>query len=85
MVASLALPQQAQLHQVLSGPAPDGGLWNGPKVAQWMSEITGQEISRQRGWEYLKQMEYSLKVPRPQHREVSLDEQIEWKKNLVGN
>ena len=77
--------QQAQLHQVLSGPAPDGGLWNGPKVAQWMSEITGQEISRQRGWEYLKQMEYSLKVPRPQHREVSLDEQIEWKKNLVGN
>ncbi|MDJ0719965.1 MAG: IS630 family transposase [Prochloraceae cyanobacterium] len=37
--------QQAQLHQVLSGPAPDGGLWNGPKVAQWMSEITGQEIS----------------------------------------
>ena len=75
--------QQAQLHQVLCGPAPDGGLWNGPKVAEWMSEITGQNISRHRGWEDLKQMEYTLKVPRPQHREVSLSEQLEWKKNFV--
>ena len=77
--------QQAQLHQILSEPAPDGGLWNGPKVAEWMSEITGQEITRQRGWEYLKQMEYTLKVPRPQHREVCLEEQSEWKKNSVCN
>ncbi len=25
--------QQAQLHQVLTASAPDGGLWNGRKVA----------------------------------------------------
>jgi hypothetical protein len=48
-----------------------------------MSEITGQQISRHRGWEYLKQMEYSLRVPRPQHREISLEEQLEWKKNFA--
>ena len=64
--------QQAQLHQVLTNPASDGGLWNGRKVAEWMSEITGKKVSRMRGWEYLKQMEYSLKVPRPEHQEISL-------------
>ena len=75
--------QQAQLHQVLSAPAESGGLWNGRKVAEWMSEITGQKVSRHRGWEYLKQMQYSLRVPRPQHREVSIEEQLEWKKNSI--
>ena len=73
--------QQAQLHQVLASPASDGGLWNGRKVAEWMSEITGKKVSRMRGWEYLKQMEYSLKVPRPEHQEISLQEQQNWKKN----
>lgn len=73
--------QQAQLHQVLTSPAPDGGLWNGRKVAEWMSEIAGKKVSRMRGWEYLKQMEYSLKVPRPEHQEISLQEQQDWKKN----
>jgi transposase len=75
--------QQAQLHQVLTSPAPDGGLWNGRKVAEWMSEIAGKKVSRMRGWEYLKQMEYTLKVPRPEHREISLQEQQDWKKNSV--
>ena len=75
--------QQAQLHQVLATPPADGGLWNGRKVAEYMSQITGKEISRVRGWEYLKQMEYTLKVPRPQHIEVSLAEQLEWKKNSL--
>ena len=73
--------QQAQLHQVLTNPAPDGGLWNGRKVAEWMSEVTGKKVTRMRGWEYLKQMEYTLKVPRPEHNEISLAEQRDWKKN----
>lgn len=73
--------QQAQLHQVLTNPAPDGGLWNGRKVAEWMSEVTGKKVTRMRGWEYLKQMEYTLKVPRPEHDEISLAEQQDWKKN----
>jgi hypothetical protein len=60
-------------------------LWNGRKVAEWMSEVTGKKVSRMRGWEYLKQMEYTLKVPRAQHQESSWSEQQEWKKNLVEN
>lgn len=75
--------QQAQLHQVLTSAAPDGGLWNGRKVAEWTPQVTGKEVSRMRGWEYLKQMEYTLRVPRPEHQEISIQEQQDWKKNLV--
>jgi hypothetical protein len=37
-------------------------------VADWLSEITGRRISRYRGWEYLQQMTFRLRVPRPEHR-----------------
>jgi transposase len=73
--------EQAQLWSALSGLAPDGGLWNGRKVADWLSELTGKEISRHRGWEILKQMGYRLRVPRPEHRQGDEVEKQEWKKN----
>lgn len=75
--------QQAQLWQVLSEKAPDGGLWNGRKVADWLSELTGKSISRHRGWEYLKQMTFRLRVPRPEHGEADPIEQENWKKNSI--
>jgi hypothetical protein len=52
---------QAHLWQALQGKAPDGGLWNGRKVADWLSEVTGTTISRQRGWEILRQMTFRLR------------------------
>lgn len=60
----------------------DGGLWNGRKVAEYLSELIGQPISRQQGWEYLKQMRMRLRVPRPAHCEADGDEQEAWKKKL---
>lgn len=48
--------EQAQLWQVLQEKAPDGGLWNGRKVADWLTSVTGRQVSRQRGWEILRQM-----------------------------
>lgn len=74
--------QQANLWQALKGPAADGGLWNGRKVAEYLSELIGQPISRQQGWEYLLQMRMRLRVPRPQHQEADSDEQEAWKKKL---
>lgn len=74
--------QQAQLWQVLSELAPDGGLWNGRKVADWLSELTGVRISRQRGWEYLQQMTFRLRVTRPENGNADPIEQEEWKKKL---
>ena len=45
---------QAQLWQLLHQPAPDGGLWNSRKLADWLSDKIGRQVSRQRGWEYLQ-------------------------------
>lgn len=73
--------EQAQLWQVLQSNAPDGGLWNGRKVADWLTSVTGRQISRQRGWEILRQMTFRLRVPRPSHTESDLIEQEAWKKN----
>ena len=75
--------EQAQLWQVLSQPAPDGGLWNGRKVADWLCQLTGKKISRHRGWEILKSMSYRLRVPRPEHRQGNELEQQEWKKKFL--
>ena len=72
---------QAQLWQALQSNASDGGFWNGRKVADWLSEVTGTKISRYRGWEILRQMTFRLRVPRPSHSESNHLEQQAWKKN----
>ncbi len=73
--------EQARLWQVLQDNAPDGGLWNGRKVADWLSEVTQTKVSRQRGWEILPQMTFRLRVPRPCHTKSDFFEQSAWKKN----
>jgi len=37
---------QAHLWQLVQQPAPDGGLWNSRKVADWLSEKMGFPVSR---------------------------------------
>lgn len=49
-------------------------------VADYLSELLGVRISRQQGWEYLKQMEWRLRVPRPVHQDADQEMQEEWKK-----
>lgn len=71
---------QAHLLQALQGIAPGGGKWNGPKVAYRMSQLLGRAVAPQRGWEYLRAMEYRLKVPRPAHVEAEEVAQELWKK-----
>ena len=73
---------QALLFQALSeDEAPDGGQWNGRKVADWLSERLGRPVHRQRGWELLRQLEFTLRQPRPEHVEAATaQEQREWEK-----
>jgi transposase len=52
----LAEEQQRDLCQALQKPAPDGGVWTGPKVARWIAARTGKRVHRQRGWEYLRRL-----------------------------
>lgn len=73
--------QQAQLWQLLQDPPADGDLWDGPKVAQWMSGVLGRPIHPQRGWEYLKSLEMRRRRPRPAHVDSDIEVQMAWKKN----
>lgn len=72
--------QQAQLWQLLNQQPADGDLWDGAKVAQWMSQILERLIHPQRGWDYLRLMEMRLRRPRPEHQESNPVEQKAWKK-----
>ncbi len=53
----LTAAQQKELSDALQGPAPDGGRWSGPKVADWIAKKTGRDyVWPQRGWDYLKRL-----------------------------
>ena len=63
--ALLSPEQQEQLRECLKTPPDDGGVWTGPKVAQWIAQQTGREQGwPQRGWEYLKRLGFSWQRPR---------------------
>lgn len=80
---SLLTPEQLNdLDRRLQQPPDDGGLWNGPKVAQVIAQISGlPKVWPQRGWDYLNRLEQSLQIPRPRHRQGNPDEQSAFKKN----
>jgi Winged helix-turn helix len=40
-------------------------MWNGRKVTDYLSEMLDRHISRKQGWDYLKQLGWRLRVPRP--------------------
>ena len=46
---------------------PDGGLWTGRLVAQWICGLLGRLVSPRRGVEYLRRLGFTRQVPRPRH------------------
>jgi transposase len=76
----LSAQLQAQLIAALEEPPPDGGLWTGRKVAQWILARTGRKVHPQRGWEYLKRLGGSLRVLRPRHAKADAAAQEAFKK-----
>lgn len=79
--ALLSLEHQAELMQDLMGPSPDGGLWNGHKVARWITDKTGCEVPYNRGWIYMRDLGLTSQTPRPRHRDADKIKQEEFKKN----
>jgi transposase len=77
----LSAAQQADLRQALTGLAPDGGQWSGPKVALWLSDRVGRRVPPQRGWVYLRLLGFRPLVPRPRHVKADADAQAAFKKN----
>lgn len=78
----LSAEQQADLGEALRGAAPDGGPWNGPKVAAWIAARTGREaVHHQRGWDYLRRLGFTAQTPRPRHRKAEAEAQATFKKS----
>ena len=66
---------------VLKETPPGGGLWTGPKVAQWMTVKLNRPVSPQRAWDYLQRLRMSKQTPRPRHTRASAEDQEDFKKN----
>jgi transposase len=80
--ALLSSGQREELQEALKKPPPDGGMWNSRKVGEWIERRIGRDLNnkKQRGWEYLKRMGQSPKVPRPHHAKADEREQEAFKK-----
>jgi len=76
----LTAEQQQRLATALDGPAPDGGLWTGPKVAQWIAAETGRATHPQLGWRYLVRLGLRPLRPRPRHTQADPEAQAAFPK-----
>ena len=72
--------QLQQLKAALQSPPQDGGDWTGPKVAQWIESVTGQQVWPQRGWDYLKRCGYNLWRSSPRPTQPAIGGQSKWTK-----
>jgi transposase len=81
--ALLSTEQREELIEALKKPPPDGGMWNSRKVGEWIERTIGRELNnkKQRGWEYLKRMNQSPKVPRPHHAKADEHQREAFKKD----
>lgn len=78
----LSLDQKEELFKALMQRAPDGGLWNGHKVAQWISQKIGRQVPYNRGWIYMRELGFTCQTPRPRHQDADKIKQDEFKKNF---
>lgn len=80
----LSPAQQDELREALGGPAPDGGLWTGRKVADWMAERLGRPVHEARGWEHLTRLGFRPLRPRPREERADPAAQAAFKKGGSG-
>lgn len=59
--------RRAELLAALGKRPPDGGVWTGPKVARYVADRWGVEVCPQTGWVWLRELGFTLQVPRPAH------------------
>ena len=64
---TLSEEQEEELRQALQGPAPEGEMWTGRTVAEWISQRVGRPVSYWVGWAYLRRLELRRLRPRPRH------------------
>lgn len=65
----LTAEDEAALRLALAAPPPDGGLWSGPKVADWLQQRKGHSCSKHLGWITLRRLGFTVQRPRPSQPE----------------
>src|SRR5262245_22813715 len=63
----LSPARRAELLAALGKRPPDGGVWTGPKVARYVHDRWGVRVCPQTGWVWLRELGFTLQVPRPAH------------------
>lgn len=71
---------QEALRQALSERHPDGGVWTGSKINQWIEEHLEHKAGNNIGWRYLKRLKYSPQSPRPRSHKADPAQQAAFKK-----
>jgi len=76
-----------KLRERLKSDPDDGGVWTSPKVAAFIAAELGlAHVSRQRGWEALRAVGYTVQKPRPRHAQAAPPEEQEaFKKSSPGS
>ena len=66
--AELVLDESGQqaLQEAMSKSPPEGGLWTGQKVLNWLKNRLGRELNLSTAYDYIHRLGLSLQVPRPQ-------------------
>jgi transposase len=73
------------LYAGLQERPPDGGLWTGPKAARYVRDRWGVVVCPQTGWRWLRDLGFTLQVPRPSHpRSADRPTRGRWKKTCDG-
>jgi hypothetical protein len=75
--------EQAMVVASLTAATPDGGLWNGRKVADWMSELKGEKVCRLHRVGISQVHEVSIESSSSRTSGIRYPQNLqEWKKNL---
>jgi transposase len=72
--------ERMRVLEALQGPPPDGGLWTGPKLRDWVERELGKRLSFYPIYRLLHEMGFALRVPRPRHRKADGEAREAFKK-----
>ena len=73
------------LYTALQQRPPDGGVWTGPKVARYVRTRWGVGVGPVTGWRWLRDLGFTLQVPRPSHpRSADRVTRRSWKKTCAA-
>jgi transposase len=78
----LSAEQLMELAAAVREAPPEGDVWTGRLVAEWMTRKLGRPVSAQVGWVYLVRLEGKRRTPRPRHVLADPHQQAEFKKTF---